>query len=434
MWRAAIQRLGRAWRWLYGWRHYVPFTPLGLVVGLGGYYLAFSYGEQRVDRVVHSAGLVALAILGVALVSVLAGALVVWLAGRREPLDGDFQLETGGTVATGVRLPCLRAWPLLHLRVSWESPADMEVSLKRHLGRCREMVTPRSRCEVRRVVRRLRVSDIFGFCSLSPRLTAGQYLRVSPPAARVTAHVLTRFLGGDHLSYPGGEPSGEMIEMRRYVHGDPLRHVLWKAFARTRKLLVRTPEQAINPRPSAAGYLVAGPGDEPTASAARFFVEGGLLGEDFVFSADGAPRPSTDHAEALEQIILSVDSRPRGGHGLARFLESMDDARRENCVLFVPPTPGRWLDRVEQAARRIPGARVITAIDERPTVAPPSRVRRLLFSGGGGEARTRRGLDRVCSRLDGLGFEVSVLHRPTGELISPAQLAALAPAARRVKA
>ena len=423
--RRAWTHTKRAWRWLYGWRHLFPLTPLGLAVGLGGYYLAFHYGQQRVDRVVHSAGLVSLAILAISVLSVGLGAVLVWLAGRRAPMDGDFQLETGGTVATGVRLPCLRAWPLLHLRVHWEAPEDMEVTLRRQLGRCREMVTPRSRCEVQRVVRRLQVSDIFGFCSLSPRLTADQYLRVSPPAARVTAHVLTRFLGGDALSYPGGAPEGEMIEMRRYVHGDPLRHVLWKAFARTRKLLVRMPEQAINPQPSAAGYLVAGPGDEPTASAARFFMEGGLLGEDFVFSADGAPRPTSDHAEALEQIILSVDSRQRGGHGLAGFLESVDETRRENCVLFVPPTPGRWLDRLEQVARRIPGARVITAIDQRPTAAPPSRVRRLLFSGGGGTARARRGLEQVCRRLDSLGFEVSVLHRPTGELISPAQLQVL---------
>lgn len=423
--RRAWTYIRRAWRWLHGWRHLFPFTPLGLAVGLGGYYLAFSYSQQRVDRVVHSAGLVALAILAISLLSVILGAVVVWLAGRRAPMDGEFQLKTGGTVATGVRLPCLRVWPLLHLKVMWESPRDMEITLRRHLGRCRELVTPRSRCEVRSVKRRLIVSDIFGFCSLGPRLTAEQYLRVSPPAARVTAHVLTRFLDGDALSYPGGAAEGEMIEMRRYVHGDPLRHVLWKAYARTRKLLVRTPEQAINPRPSAAGYLVAGPGDEPTASAARFFVEGGLLGEDFVFSADGAPRATADGAEALEQIILSVDSRARGGHGLERFLEDMDDARRENCVLFVPPRPGRWLDRVERAARRIPGARVITAIDERPQGGRPGRLRRLFFSGGQDLARAQRGLDGVCRRLDRLGFNVSVLHRPSGELLSQAQLAGL---------
>ncbi len=421
-----IRKYGRrALSRVYALRHLFPFTPLGLIVALGGYWLAFGYGRTSVDRVVYAAGLVALAVLGVAAISVVVGALVVWLAGRRAPMSGDFQLETGGTLATGVRLPCLRAWPLIHLEVIWEDPEDVEVDLKRQFGRCREMVTPRSRGEVRQVVRRLLVSDIFGFCRLGPRLVAQQYLRVSPPAARVTAHVLTRFLGGDHLSYPGGALEGEMIDMRRYVQGDPLRHVLWKAFARTRKLLVRTPEQAINPEPSAAGYMVAGPGDEPMASAARYFVEGGLLGEDFVFSADGAPRPTGDGDEALEQIILSVRSRGRGGEGLAGFLESLDDTRRQNCVLFVPPTPGPWLARVERAARRLPRARVITAIDERPYAGQPAKLRRIFFSGGQEMARAQRRLHWVCHRLSALGFEVSVLHRPSGELLSAAQLDAL---------
>lgn len=170
---------------------------------------------------------------------------------------------------------------------------------------------------------------------------------------------------------------------------------------------------------------MAGPGDEPTASAARFFVEGGLLGEEFVFSADGAPRPTTDQDEALEQIILSVNSRPRGGHGLASFAENLDDNRRQNCVLFVPPTPGRWLDRVEAAARRLPHAHVITAIDEKPQAVRPGRLRRLLFSGGQDLARSQRRLHLVCKRMTALGFEVSVLHRPTGELLSALQIEAL---------
>jgi len=61
-----------------------------VAVVAGGAWLAFGYGRDLVDRVVYAAGLVTLAVLAVALLSVAAGAAVVWLAGRREPLAGDF--------------------------------------------------------------------------------------------------------------------------------------------------------------------------------------------------------------------------------------------------------------------------------------------------------------------------------------------------------
>ena len=65
-------------------------------------------------------------------------------------------------------------------------------------------------------------------------------------------------------------------------HGDPLRHILWKTFARTRRLLVRMPERAIAPQPITVAFLVAGEHDEPTASAARLYLERGLVGKFFL--------------------------------------------------------------------------------------------------------------------------------------------------------
>ena len=57
--------------------------------------------------------------------------------------------------------------------------------------------------------------------------------------------------------------------MRAYGHGDPMRHVLWKTFARSRRLLVRMPERAIAPSPTTVAFLIAGPG-EGDPIAARF--------------------------------------------------------------------------------------------------------------------------------------------------------------------
>ena len=254
---AGARRPGRALRrggaWLWRARHGVPPTPLGVAVAAFGLWLSFAVGAREVDYVLWTAGLVAAATVCLAAVMVLMAAIRIWSAVRtlrgRPGAADPLVLETGLTADTGLRLPALRGWPLVSLRVRWELPPEAEIDLQRHGGRFEELARPLSRCEVPRIERRLLVEDIFGFARLGLPLTLEQRLRVEPRRTRLTAQAVTRLVGGDTLSHPGGPAEGDLVEMRRYVYGDPLRHVLWKAYARTRKLLVRTPEQAVTPRP-----------------------------------------------------------------------------------------------------------------------------------------------------------------------------------------
>jgi hypothetical protein len=418
--RQAALRLWRA-------RLLIPLSPLGAGVAALGYWTALRVGTRNVDLVLYAGGLLALALVALSVIGVLAGGCVVWLAVRRAASSElEMDLETGMTGSSGLRLPSLRGWPLLQLRVIWEEPDAVEIDLRAGPGGAEELVRPLQRGEATRVVRRLVVSDIFGFSRLGLGRRSPARLRVRPLRARVTAHVTRQFLGGDALSWPSGPAEGELIEMRRYAHGDPLRYVLWKAFARTRKLLVRTPERAITPLPSAVAYFVPGVEDEPAASAARYFVEEGLLGRGFLFAAEGATEPTTDPAVALEQIIHSVRYRHQGGAGLERYLASLEEARRRSCVLFVPPVAGPWLELVVRAARFVPGARVVTALDSPPNAQPATGWRRWLFADAGSGDAARRALAKVLQRLAAAGFEIFVLHRPTGELLGRAQLHALA--------
>jgi hypothetical protein len=420
---AALLRRGAARIW--AWRYLIPLTPLGAAVAVLAAWLSFRHASQKMDYVLYAAGLVALLVVALALAGVLLVSLGLRLRLRRAALASELGLETGLAAATGLHLPCFARWPLIQLRVRWEAPSEVEVELQRRARYCEELIRPLVRGEASRIVRRFVVADVFGFARLGIARRSDGHVRVSPVRTRVTAHVLRRFLGGEALSWPTGPAEGELIEMRRYVYGDPLRHVLWKAFARTRKLLVRTHERAITPLPSVVAYFVAGPQDEPAASAARFFVEEGLLGKDFLFCADGADAPTADPGEALDQIIRSVRCRDAGGEGLERFLGRLEEARRRSCVLFVPPLVGPWLARVERAAARAPKAQVITAIDERPTPTARPRWRRLLFAEAGASRRTLRSLGEVLRRLGACGYEVHVLHRPTGELLGRAQLESL---------
>lgn len=424
--KAGLFRLARrAGARLWRARYLLPLSPLGTVLILLGLWLAFRYSRAQTDYVLRACGLLLLAVVSFSAVAVIATTTLLWLRLRRGGGERDLDLESGMTGTTGLRCPSGAWWPLVQLRLLWEQPVPAEVTLKRRVSGGEEVVRPLERGEGEQIVRRLLVTDIFGFSRLGLGWSAAVRVRVRPAGARVTAHLARRFLAGDALSWPAGPLEGELLEMRRYAHGDPLRHVLWKAFARTRRLLVRTAERAITPLPSVVSYLVSGPGDEPCASAARFFLEQGVLGRDFSFCAEGASEPTADPAMAMQQIIRSVYHRGDAAAGLPRFLTQIDAERRKSCVLFVPPAVGPWLETVERVAPLIPHGLAVTAIDEQPEVQETRSWRRLLFAEDPSSRRALRSLAEVARRLAAAGLEVQVLHRPTGELLGRAQLEAL---------
>ncbi|MCK5797062.1 MAG: DUF58 domain-containing protein, partial [Deltaproteobacteria bacterium] len=269
---------GRAFAWIYEQRFRVPLTPLGLVLGLLALWVYRAVAGEEMDFVLYAATLVALAVLGLAVVSVGLATLLLWLRLRGQRGLEDLALESGVAAATGYSFPRFAAWPLVQVRLTWADPPAVEASMARARGRLQEVVTPRQRGERLAVRRRFIVSDIFGLARLGLTRPAAQRVRILPGRAQMSGQVIASVVGGEGLSHPLGPPEGERLDMRRYAPGDPLRFILWKAFARTRQLLVRAPERAIAPSPSVMAYFVAGPEDEATAAMARFFIEAGLLG------------------------------------------------------------------------------------------------------------------------------------------------------------
>lgn len=413
----------RAGRWLYEQRLRVPLTPLGLGLGLLAFWIYRRFANEEADFVLYAAALVALLLLAVAVAGVLLVTGLLWLRLRGERGLEDLRLESGVPAATGFSFPRFGIWPLVQVRLEWADPPSVEASMEKTGGRVQEVVVPGQRGERMAVRRRFIVGDIFGLARLGLHRRAAQRVRILPGRARVSGHVISSFVGGEGLSHPSGPLDGELLDMRRYAHGDPLRHVLWKAFARTRQLLVRTPERAIAPSPSMMAYFVAGADDEASAAAARFFLEQGLLGDDFTFGADGSSEPTGDVGEAIEQLIKSVQARDEGGVGLGRFLERAERARQRSLLLFLPPVPGPWLAQLGHHAVRLRGATAICAIDGGLGPGSRSRVRRLLFADPArAERRSASALPTVLARLRELGLDTRVLHRPSGELIATATI------------
>nr|WP_255216770.1 DUF58 domain-containing protein [Pseudenhygromyxa sp. WMMC2535] len=153
--------------------------------------------------------------------------------------------------------------------------------------------------------------------------------------------------GGDDISHPEGPQDGELYDLRHYNPGDPIRFVLWKVFARTRQLVVRSPERALSPVRQTCAYLVAGAGDEPAAGAARLAVERGALGSEWVLGADGNGEDATRKDQAVDLLARSASvDHGAGGRGLGEFLTRRSLGGAGRAVVFVPGRPGPWLDAV----------------------------------------------------------------------------------------
>lgn len=384
---------------------------------IGAAVLALRVSETEVDHLLRPVALVALALVAACLLLVMATTLYVRRAVKSQEAGVPPELQSGGELTTSFRVPNVRALGLLDVQLEWASPAGFSVSLVRADGRLGEKIGALERGRHDRLVRRFTIEDVFGLSSLSFEVEWAVALRVTPVAAPVNATLAASRSSGDAWSHPSGRAEGDLVEMRSYAHGDSMRHVLWRTFARTRRLLVRMPERAVAPQPLNVAFLIAGQADEPSAGVARVFLEQGLLGPDFVFAADGALKPTTRVPEAVEQIIDSIRSRSDGAAGLDGLANQVEPHRLGACVVFAPPVDGPWRERLVAMSRRLSvPATVVIGIDGSDEVAPPKNVPKWLLREST-EATLAAGLIALKAALEADGFPVRIVHRPTGQLV-----------------
>jgi hypothetical protein len=397
---------------------YVPLRLPGIVLVVAA-VLLLRFSRERADYVLYPASLAALGLLGLCAVFTTLATLALWRSVRKIAASGvPDQLETTLPLTTAFRFRRLVAWPLVETRMAWADPSGVRVELVRDGGWFGESITPGERGRHTHVVRRFTVEDIFGLTAITFRVAWEQPLRIVPARTAGGLELALGHATGDAFSHPEGRAEGDLIEMRKYGHGDPLRYVLWKTFARTRRLLVRMPERAVAPMPTTSAFLVAGPGDEAAAATARLYIESGLLGADFVFAADGATAPTTKPGEAVEQIIDSVAARADGGRGLDAFRREVDPIRLGHCVVFAPPIDGAWRERVAAFSQGLPSpATVIIGVEGPLEDKRRKWVARLLLQPDHRLHAQRRDLDAIRSGLEAGGVQVKILHRETGQVL-----------------
>lgn len=422
-WRSRVADLARR-----GWG-LIPLSGVGLVA-LFAIWAAFHYwGKGQTDFVVRAAAVVSVVVLATAvLFVVLVTVLLYWRVSRSslETVHGD--VDVGAALADGIRFPRFRWWPLVQVSMDWRAPDKVTVELKPDGGTYVERVRPGERGRWQSITRRFQVRDIFGLSVMRFDVAAAAQVRAAPARTAADLTPAIRRADGDGFGHPSGEAVGDLVEMRRYGPGDPLRLVLWKAFARSRQLLVRTPERALAPEPSVAAYFVAGPGDEDSASVARTCLESGLLGDEIVFGADGADAPALTIDGAQELLIDSVRQRHAGGGGLAQFLHQIDRAQLGSCVLFLPGEEGAWLPEVEHFVRALPAPPTLLVTTDGRLGRRPGRRERWLRRPDANAPADLSKVPALADRLRRTGAQIMVVHRSSGRVLTAGELEALRPA------
>ena len=417
----------RAWGVLRRALDKLPPTLLGLVFGVAASVALLDYGLGRLDLVLLVCGALALGVWALMLLLVVGAAIVLFIALRRRPAAEAVRGEAGYPRRTAFAVPSLRFVPLLRCRWNWVAPAEAEVVAIPQGARQAEELTPTARWRTETIERRIVVEDVLGIMRVGWRHEQRAPMCVLPNVGQFRQMPVIRALaGGEDLPLPLGEPVGDRVDYRRYGPGDPLKMILWKTFARTRQVMVRTPERAIAPTQRTVVYLVAAPWDEPAAAAARVAIEMGILGVNGRFGADGqAPAGTADPDVALEWIAGSAAARQRSGADLEPFLRDAERLGRVRGIVFVPAAPGLWLDRV---AGVVAGRRrmldVVVATDG-VELKPRSWLRRLLLQGKGVRALARADLDETIRRLLRAGVEPIIVERHTGKVYGLGHLRAM---------
>lgn len=367
-----LLRLSRRW----------PLRAAGLASGVlsAG---ALSIGRRDMDLVLTLAGSFGLALLAATGLCAGAGALAWRERVRRalgrsaaSPLVTIANLETDtGLAVAPPRLPFL-ARPAGR----WVDPPAAVALTRRGRGLLAERALPRERDLATHVRREWIVSDVFGLWRVLVAVDQTREVLVHPDATAWRESELALSLAaGDLVEHPHGAARGDRVDARPYNRSDPARLILWKVYARSRQLLVRSPESVRTPDARPLLFLACGEHDENAAGAARTIWETKLLGEHARFACDGAPSPVEEPREALRALAASRRHRARHGADLALALANDDMAQDDPVLVVAGVRDELTIATLLAVVRGAPARFTVLAVGSLTRHAAPSRSSRWLY-------------------------------------------------------
>ena len=190
------------------------------------------------------------------------------------------------------------------------------------------------------------VADIFGLFRMQFEHTANCLIRVLPQTSQLEVETLRLPSDGGDSENPHGRPDGDPIEMRRYAPGDPHRMILWKAYARTRKLLVRTPEKAESDENATAVLLLSCEDDHAAADVVQYLIK--RRGENVLFAAVGIEAVAFDTHSALDLLTRSGNVEQYSLTALLTFLKSHHPQHLKRVVVVGAASDQDFAFKIDQ--------------------------------------------------------------------------------------
>ena len=393
--------------------NWIPLSAAGLVIVPLLFWARQRFGITQQDQIVLVATTVGLVAIATLALMVLATAirLKVWrITQDFEPI----QMISGIPSQTDFKLPIALRNPFIVSKANWQSPQMTNSRFVFKGFKVTEEATAEKRGYSEAIIRTFVLSDFLGLCKISLTQKVAASATIEPNQGRAASvQLISQLQAGDTIPHPEGKPQGDLIEMKNYGAGDPLKLVLWKQYARTGRLLVRSHERSIAETERIAVAFVAGDQDEANAGVAFAMLDNQCFGTEFTFCADGATAPTNVRSEAKFQIIRSAGTDVPAS-SLSRIFEQ---GKENNLLLFVPAKVGPWIDRLaEQTDRTNVRAKAILTIDHVES-GNTSWFGKLFLSAKSKQHKQKADCISVCKILNEMGIEPTIVDRKNGEVL-----------------
>ena len=342
--RHLLPQMGHRWR---GLSRRFPLHGNGIIMLLLALAALHLFGYQRMDLVVFALAVCVVTIVLITMVMVFFTGL--WLRHKLQselanPLPGR-ELEAGYPAETGFQLPAMPWLPLMELRWQVVSPDIMPTRIRQDesSGQLTEYITPPRRCRGEELQRDFTLSDVLGLARFTWRTRQQVRLTILPRTGKLQQLPALRTMdAADGIPGQAGTPQGDRMDIRRYAAGDSVRDIMWRVYARTRHLNVRLPEKSLFHSERTLAYLIADANDEAAAGVARFAVENGLLGENWLLGCDGSQETASTLNRATTLIAGSRRPQQPPAYGLDAFLDN-NQGSGSACIVFASAHQGPWV-------------------------------------------------------------------------------------------